>query len=104
MRENLNILNQTMDDLMKLINIADNEKNIPLVLFNNMVKNDFYLESVKPEYRNIATTYKEEKDVLNMCKVAAVAIKNYQDLKKRETSKKVAMLVLEKLDTLDVLE
>jgi len=86
------------------LSIADNEKSIPLVLFNNMVKNDFYLEAVRPECRNIATTFKEEKDVFNICTVSAVAIKNYQDLQKRETSKKIAMMVLDKLDSFDLYE
>lgn len=102
--EKLNILNQTMADMIQLLEIVDNEKNLPLVLFNNMVKNDFYLEAVKPQYRQIASTFKEEKDVLNICKVTTVALKNYQDLKKRETSKKVAMMLLEKIDDLDIFE
>lgn len=102
--EKLNVLNQTMNDMVELLEIADSEKNVPLVLFNNMVKNDFYLEAVKPQCRQIASTFKEEKDVLNICKVTTVALKNYQDLKKRETSKKVAMMLLEKIDDLDVFE
>ncbi len=102
--EKINVLNQTMDDMIQLLEIVDNEKNVPLVLFNNMVKNDFYLEAVKPQCRYIATNFKEEKDVLNICKVTTVAIKNYQDLKKRETSKKIAMMILDKIDDLDVFE
>lgn len=102
--EKLNVLNQTMNDMVELLELADSEKNVPLVLFNNMVKNDFYLEAVKPQCRQIASTFKEEKDVLNICKVTTVALKNYQDLKKRETSKKVAMMLLEKIDDLDVFE
>lgn len=102
--EKINVLNQTMNDMVELLEIADSEKNVPLVLFNNMVKNDFYLEAVKPQCRQIASVFKEEKDVLNICKVTTVALKNYQDLKKRETSKKVAMMLLEKIDDLDIFE
>ena len=97
-------LNSVYNDMIKLIDFADGDKNIPLVLFNNMVKNDFYLEGVKPSCKKDASFFRENKDVFDICKVTTVALYKYKNKEKTETSKKIAISVLEDLDKLDVFE
>lgn len=97
-------LNVVSNDMLKLIDLAENEKDIPLVLFNNMAKNDFYLEGVKPSMRKDAMFIRENKNVTDICKITSIALYKYNHKEKIKTSKKVAVSVLEDLDKLDVFE